>query len=197
MALRWRIRHKLMLGLVLVVGLMALLLGGTLIGLWSYYVTVNIVRAKLDQRRGADELKVCIAKLVEPQSLAEQRQYPNTDRKVQFVKDAIDEFGKKYIPGDEMPGGDAGEASDERGLLNVLRQNLAKFKDALDDEAKKVFNGDNDPDMTSESMARVSPLGVAGLVTDLAMPGTAQQLKLAAYRTSIWEKQENPVQHHS
>ena len=41
MASQWRIRHKLMLGLVLVVGIMALLLGGTLRGLWSYFGTVK------------------------------------------------------------------------------------------------------------------------------------------------------------
>jgi len=34
-AFRWRIRHKLMLGLGLVVGIIALLLGGTLLGLLS------------------------------------------------------------------------------------------------------------------------------------------------------------------
>src|SRR5690349_2204712 len=35
-ASQWRIRHKLMLGLGLVVAIMALLVGGTLRGLWPY-----------------------------------------------------------------------------------------------------------------------------------------------------------------
>ena len=109
-----------MLGLVLVVGLMALLLAGTLVGLWSYYVTVNVVRAKLEQQRGAEEIKTLIAKLVEPQSLAEQRQYPNKDKKLRDVKDALEEFGKKYVPADDVSGGDTAETSDERGWLNAV-----------------------------------------------------------------------------
>ena len=60
MASQWRIRHKLMLGLVLVVGIMALLLGGTLRGLWSYYATVNLIRWKLEEQQQAEKLKEAI-----------------------------------------------------------------------------------------------------------------------------------------
>jgi CHASE3 domain sensor protein len=56
-ALQWRIRHKLMLGLTLVVGIMALLLGGTLRGLWSYYQTVNTVRGLVNELRAAEDVK--------------------------------------------------------------------------------------------------------------------------------------------
>jgi two-component system, NtrC family, sensor kinase len=62
-ASQWRIRHKLMLGLVLVVGIMALLLGGTLRGLWSYYGTVNNIRFKLAEQQQAEKLKEVIAHL--------------------------------------------------------------------------------------------------------------------------------------
>ena len=47
MARRWRIRHKLMLGLATAVGIHALLLAGTLNGLWSYYVTMKSLESKL------------------------------------------------------------------------------------------------------------------------------------------------------
>ena len=43
---RWRIRHKLLLGVCLVCGALALLLAGTLRGLWSYYLTMNSIRSK-------------------------------------------------------------------------------------------------------------------------------------------------------
>ena len=46
MAPRWRIRHKLLLGVCLVCGALALLLAGTLRGLWSYYLTMNSIRSK-------------------------------------------------------------------------------------------------------------------------------------------------------
>src|SRR5207248_1229739 len=45
-AARWRIRHKLLLGVCLVCGVLALLLAGTLRGLWSYYLTMNGIRGK-------------------------------------------------------------------------------------------------------------------------------------------------------
>jgi two-component system NtrC family sensor kinase len=43
-ASRWRIRHKLMLGLGLVVTTMVLLLGGTIFGMWSYFLDMKKLR---------------------------------------------------------------------------------------------------------------------------------------------------------
>jgi signal transduction histidine kinase len=59
-ALQWRIRHKLMLGLTLFVGIMTLLLGGTLRGLWSYYQTMNTIRSLVVEQRAAEELKAAV-----------------------------------------------------------------------------------------------------------------------------------------
>ena len=63
MASQWRIRHKLTLGLVLVVGTISLLLGGTLRGLLSYYFTINEIRDSLKELKAADQLKECVADL--------------------------------------------------------------------------------------------------------------------------------------
>ena len=57
MASRWRIRHKLLLGVCLVCGVMALLLGGTLHGLWSYYDTMNSIRSKRAEQKVAKEFE--------------------------------------------------------------------------------------------------------------------------------------------
>src|SRR5262245_31807699 len=62
---RWRIRHKLMLGLGLVVGILALLLAGTLKGLASYRATTSSWDSKLNELHGAQDLKVAITSLVE------------------------------------------------------------------------------------------------------------------------------------
>jgi two-component system, NtrC family, sensor kinase len=56
-AFRWRIRHKLILGLGLVVGIMALLLGGTLLGLLSYMATMKTMDSKLQELKKATEFK--------------------------------------------------------------------------------------------------------------------------------------------
>jgi signal transduction histidine kinase len=77
---RWRIRHKLMLGLGLVVGTMVLLLGGTLHGLWTYYVDMNSLRAKTSQLRLAEDFKAAVSdvtRLAErPPGAAEERPAP-------------------------------------------------------------------------------------------------------------------------
>jgi len=65
----WRIRHKLMLGLGLVVAVMALLLCGTLYGLWSNYVTMNFIRYKTAELAAANKLQSAIARLIEPSTI--------------------------------------------------------------------------------------------------------------------------------
>jgi len=62
-ASQWRIRHKLMLGLILVVGVMALLLGGTLHGLWSYWATIQSIKSKDLELKQAEDLKDAIITL--------------------------------------------------------------------------------------------------------------------------------------
>jgi two-component system, NtrC family, sensor kinase len=53
----WRIRHKLMLGMFLVVAIMALLLGGTLYGLASYRTAMGVCESKLDELKFAEKVK--------------------------------------------------------------------------------------------------------------------------------------------
>jgi signal transduction histidine kinase len=63
LAQRWRIRHKLTLGLALVVGIMALLLGGTLKGLLSYRTTMKSMNSKLEELKAAQRLHETIDEL--------------------------------------------------------------------------------------------------------------------------------------
>jgi signal transduction histidine kinase/uncharacterized protein YukE len=65
-ASQWRIRHKLMLGVGLVVCVMALQLAGTLVGLLSYSATMKSIDSKLLELDGAERLKEEIAKLNSP-----------------------------------------------------------------------------------------------------------------------------------
>jgi signal transduction histidine kinase len=57
LACQWRIRHKLMLGLGLVVGLVGVLLAGALKGLASYRATVSMFDSKLVELHAVRELK--------------------------------------------------------------------------------------------------------------------------------------------
>jgi signal transduction histidine kinase len=60
---RWRIRHKLMLGLGLVVAILALLLAGTLKGLASYRATTKTIDSKLVELSEANQLREAVAGL--------------------------------------------------------------------------------------------------------------------------------------
>src|SRR5262249_14736042 len=65
-ACRWRIRHKLLLGLGFVVGLVALLLGGALNGLTSYRTTIKTTDNKLVELKHAIAVRTASRALDEP-----------------------------------------------------------------------------------------------------------------------------------
>ncbi|MGF1580354.1 MAG: ATP-binding protein [Gemmataceae bacterium] len=66
MACRWRIRHKLMLGLGLVIAIIALLLLGTFKGLWSYRDTTRTVGSKLNELKKAHKFRDQVRRLANP-----------------------------------------------------------------------------------------------------------------------------------
>ena len=63
MALRWRIRHKLLLGLSMVVGVIALLLVGTLQGLAAFTDTIKTSDTKIVQLHLAEDLQRAVGSL--------------------------------------------------------------------------------------------------------------------------------------
>jgi signal transduction histidine kinase len=63
-ACRWQIRHKLMIGLGLVIGVLSLVLVGTLHGLAAYRATTNSVDSKLVELHEAQALKAAMNYLV-------------------------------------------------------------------------------------------------------------------------------------
>lgn len=65
MACRWRIRHKLMIGVGLVIIGIGLLLGGTFKGLLSYQATMRTIDSKLMELVEAHKLRDCIKRLTE------------------------------------------------------------------------------------------------------------------------------------
>src|SRR5262245_57579093 len=59
-ACKWRIRHKLMLGIGLVVGIMAFLLVGTLQGLFAYRDTMRSIDSKLEELIAANDIRASL-----------------------------------------------------------------------------------------------------------------------------------------
>src|SRR5437763_9409093 len=65
-ACRWRIRHKLLLGLGLVAALVAVLLAGALKGLDSYHTTIKTLDGNLVSLHHAVKLRSLVQQLNEP-----------------------------------------------------------------------------------------------------------------------------------
>jgi signal transduction histidine kinase len=65
-AYRWRIRHKLILGMTLVAGIMAILIGGALRGLWSYKAAMHTIDLELVDLVEAQALNAAAKDLAQP-----------------------------------------------------------------------------------------------------------------------------------
>ncbi|HMP01372.1 MAG TPA: HAMP domain-containing sensor histidine kinase [Gemmatales bacterium] len=88
---RLRIRHKLALGLLLVGGIMALLLAGTIQGLNSYRQTIRTIDGRLNERKSAQWLQDKIEEVLHATRPEDDAQ-PNLGeilRRVQAARDAL------------------------------------------------------------------------------------------------------------
>ncbi len=95
MAAQWRIRHKLLLGLGLMLAVLCLVIGGTARGLWAYYVTVGAIRAKHEELKAAEEFKEAVVTLISPNSLQLLSRFPaDVKKKVQGPSDLLDAFAR-------------------------------------------------------------------------------------------------------
>jgi signal transduction histidine kinase len=129
-ASRWRIRQKLLLGLGLVVALMALLMAGASYGLWSYYLTTNVIRGKLAELKYAEAFKEQVAALVAPGSLEEIKRFPaGVFHKTEGPRKALKEYAQQLEENLAVHRGQ-GDGEHERGLVEQLAQNLKDFEEA-------------------------------------------------------------------
>jgi hypothetical protein len=145
-ASHWRIRHKLLLGLGLTVAVLALLVGGTLRGLWSYYCTTDNIRAKHDELKAAENLRDAVAALTAPESLKEFRRTPDRvkDARLKTAK-VLAEFEETVQRNTKLPsyGGDGEHAL---GLVAALKDKLEGFEKAICDEASYVVTDPGEAD---------------------------------------------------
>jgi signal transduction histidine kinase len=133
MAVRWRIRHKLLLGLGVVVGIIALLLLGTLQGLAAFTETVKTADSKIVELHLAENLKRATVALLQLKSDANQ----TTDEEEQRVRaqlaaarEALAAYEPRYYESgarerDLLHGGH------EAHLINDLKIAFAVLDDAI------------------------------------------------------------------
>lgn len=155
MASRWRIRHKLMLGLGLVVCIMALLLLGTSRGLWSYYVTTNSIRARLAELLAAEEFKSAVFELTNPENVVDlvdnHQQLPEDVKKARDALTAYEDQIEESLAGTQDPR----RGIFEKELIQRLREDIEKFQTAVMSRVKPsaVPNG---PGMKEQHLAALA-----------------------------------------
>src|SRR4051812_44788158 len=97
-ARRWRIRHKLLLGLATAIAILVLFLAGTLNGLWSYYVTMKAIDSKLNELNKAETFKDKIAQLAikdNPEAFL-KHVYELEDSRIAHAEKALDHFAEAF-----------------------------------------------------------------------------------------------------
>jgi signal transduction histidine kinase len=124
-AFRWRIRHKLILGLILVVGILALLLGGTIKGLASYHATMKAMRCKMAELKEANELRVKVATL---KSMTEKA---NSSQSWAFRKQ-VDEVRQSLLACQENHVRNAAFEGDDAVQIPALLEHAGKLKEAIE-----------------------------------------------------------------
>jgi signal transduction histidine kinase len=156
-ASRWRIRHKLLLGVGLVVALMALLLSGTFRGLWSYYLTTSSMRHKLQELVAAEDLKTAVAELVARENIVRLlKSHEELPGAVKKVRTALDAYTEK-LDETRAQGYDPRAGIYEKGVVDRLNSALDAFQKAVEARiALPRAGGEGDEQRLEEDLAALN-----------------------------------------
>jgi two-component system NtrC family sensor kinase len=146
-ARRWRIRHKLLLGLATATAILFLILAGTLNGLWSYYVTMKVIEAKLKEMDKAEVLKTTINDLTLKGGPFLETVYNLRDRDIIKAEKALSDFEVEFQTtlSRELTSDDGVQIA---GLIVEIREKLAKLRTSCNvPERVLIGEGQRDPDI--------------------------------------------------
>jgi signal transduction histidine kinase len=182
-----------MLGLGLVVGIMLLLLGGTLFGLLSYLATMKTVDSKLAELKKAIDLKEAMNSLAAPYPAGstgydEERDY--LQGKIADVRAKLDEYRKQLeqtVAKHRDPDGGAREAGAIDGLeerLKSLDRAIAEFmnKPEAKQEASSSLRASHDVEKWINQLVQATDDLIHFIYEDLEKRSTASK---GYYRTSL------------
>ncbi len=125
-SMRWRIRHKLTLGLFLVGCIMALLLLGTLRGLLSYRATMKTIDSKLLELRGAQSLQAAIAQVTNQARDASPTDSRAFQGQIKKAQEALEVY-RAILANTLIQGRDLDDGLEEGKLVNDLYNHLDKL----------------------------------------------------------------------
>ncbi|HMF16368.1 MAG TPA: HAMP domain-containing sensor histidine kinase [Gemmataceae bacterium] len=160
MACNWRIRHKLFLGLGLVLAVMALLLTGTLKGLASYRTTMRTFTSRLEEMGGADGVDGVrnAIKVLGERSVTADKQADDLREKIIRAKEALDKYQKKLTETVEH-GRDPDNGREERLRIQALEEQFLKLEEAI---AQAVAPGVRPPgDPSLDLLGQDAPTKIA------------------------------------
>jgi two-component system, NtrC family, sensor kinase len=140
----WRIRHKLLLGLALVMAIMGLLLAGTLKGLASYRATMHTIKSKLVELEDANILRDAIKVLNQPVTDATTGAR-ELDDKINTAKAALQEYQNKLQVSAERHS-DPNQNFKEIQQVEALGQSFAILEKVKTQELDNIFQN-NFPDL--------------------------------------------------
>lgn len=156
MAWKWRIRHKMILGMGLVVGIIAFLLAGALQGLASYRATMRTMDHRLAELAEADKLRAAVKILAEPCSSVETQRLELLDRLADArkalenyrirLRDTLDH--EKHLE----------HGYREQEQLQALQQRFDRMQSALADAGLPRVNG---PGSQADLLAVNAPVRIA------------------------------------
>jgi signal transduction histidine kinase len=128
-AFRWRIRHKLTFGFLLIFGLMGLMLFGTLEGLLPCMDAMKSIRSKLDEAREANELVRQVTEL-KPPALPDLQSVAASEKQVQK---AIEQLGvyETVLQNTLARRRDPDKGHAEKSLVDALKERFTKLQVAL------------------------------------------------------------------
>jgi two-component system, NtrC family, sensor kinase len=140
----WRLRHKLLLGLALVVGILGTLLAGSVQGLMSYVDSMKATDSKLAELQRAEDLREVAAQLVTPGDPKNPQEEPKRmHQRAQEVREAVTRFEDTHretiIRGRDVDG----DMEDQR--IGDLRRFLADFDAAVDHAADEGLTDGSKP----------------------------------------------------
>ena len=139
MAGNWRIRHKLMLGMALVMVVMALLLYGTLKGLFTFKATMRTFNGKLPERDKAEKLRASIQFLLNRPDDMGHLHSAVTER-LRPARAALDDYSSQL---DETvrAGWDPDQGFREKSLVLALQDHFDRLEQALKEAAVPIVEG--------------------------------------------------------
>ncbi len=129
MVRRWRIRHKLTLGLILVVGIMLLLLAGTLDGMLTYRDTMKAIRSKLYEFKEAVNMRELVSNLNTYLDRHANPQFNQQDllTRVMFVQNACASY-RQALDTTVAKGWDPDDGTEEYGRLADIQKTLDELR---------------------------------------------------------------------